>query len=253
MARAGGGDGGDSLCAVIEEPTDPHHHVHADGSVHVHAHPPDEHEHGGHEHSHGRIDPAILRSREGIRTVLISLGIFWLSGSVALLADLIHNFGDALTAVPLGIAFATTSLRGERWAGLVIVAVILTSAVIAGIESIQRLISPQHPTHLLALAFAGIVGVLGNEIAAQVRLRGGRRINSAPLIADGKHARVDGLVSAGVIASAIAVAVGIPIADPLIGLAITLVLIKVTWDSWQILRHDTAAYRPDRPGTDTPA
>lgn len=248
---------------MTDEPTDPHRHVHADGSVHVHAHPPDERAHGGHGHSHGRIDPSILRSRDGIRTVLISLGvltvaaliqlgIFWLSGSVALLADLIHNFGDALTAVPLGIAFATKSLRGERWAGLVIVVVILTSAVIAGVESIQRLISPQHPTHLLALAFAGLVGVLGNEIAAQVRLRGGRRINSAPLIADGKHARVDGLVSAGVIASAIAVAVGIPIADPLIGLAITLVLIKVTWDSWQILRRHTAGYRPDRHSTDTP-
>jgi cation diffusion facilitator family transporter len=240
--------------------------VHADGSVHVRAHRPDEHEHGhgGHGHSHGRIDPSILRSRDGIRTVLISLGvltlaaliqlaIFWLSGSVALLADLIHNFGDALTAVPLGIAFATKSLRGERWAGLTIVAVILTSAIIAGFEAIQRLISPQHPTHLLALAIAGLVGVAGNEIAAQFRLRGGRRINSAPLIADGKHARVDGLVSAGVIASAIAVAIGIQIADPLIGLAISCVLIKVTWDSWRVLRRDTETPRPAAHGGDASA
>jgi len=216
-----------------------------DGHAHSHAH-------AGHGHSHGRIDPSITRSRDGIRTVLtslavlavaalIQLGVFWLSGSVALLADLIHNVGDALTAVPLGVAFATKSLRGERWAGLVIVAVILASAVVAGVESIQRLISPQHPTHLLALAFAGLVGVAGNEIAARVRLRGGRRIGSAALIADGKHARVDGLVSAGVIVSAIGVAIGVPIADPLIGLAITAILIKVTWDSWQVLSRDTAA------------
>jgi divalent metal cation (Fe/Co/Zn/Cd) transporter len=133
----------------------------------------------------------------------------------------------------------------------VIVAVILTSAVVAGIESMQRLISPQHPTHLLALAFAGLVGVADNEIAAQVRLRGGRKINSASLIADGKHARVDGLVSAGVIASAIGVAMGAPIADPLIGLASTAVLIKVTWDSWQVLSWDTAAGRT-RNGTTPP-
>jgi len=196
-----------------------------------------------------------MRSRDGIRTVVISLavllvaalvqlGIYWLSGSVALLADLIHNVGDALTAVPLGVAFATASLRGERWAGLVIVAVIFASALVAGIEAIDRLISPQHPTHLLALAVAGVIGVVGNEIAAQVRLRGGRRIGSAALIADGKHARVDGVASGGVIASALCVAVGIPTADPLIGLAITAVLIKVTWDSWKVISADTAPGAP---------
>src|ERR1019366_4419773 len=155
---------------------DEHQHVHLghDHAQDDHAHSRQEHSpgHDDHGHSHGLVHDSIKRSREGVRAVLISLGvlglaavaqtlIFVLSGSVALLADLIHNFGDALTAVPLGIAFATKSLRGERWAGLVIVAVILTSAVIAGIESIQRLISPQHPTHLLALAFAGLVGVLG--------------------------------------------------------------------------------------------
>jgi cation diffusion facilitator family transporter len=196
-----------------------------------------------------------MRSRDGIRTVVISLavllvaaliqlGIYWLSGSVALLADLVHNFGDALTAVPLGVAFATASPRGERWAGLVIVAVIFASALVAGIEAIDRLISPQHPTHLVALAVAGVIGVVGNEIAAQVRLRGGRRIGSAALIADGKHARVDGLASGGVIASAVCVAAGIPTADPLIGLAITAVLIKVTWDSWKVISADTAAEAP---------
>ncbi len=202
-----------------------------------------------------------MRSRDGVRTVLISLavlmvvariqvGSFVLSGSVALLADLIHNVGDALTGVPLGVAFATKSLRGERWAGLVIVAVIRASPVIAGTEAIERLISPQLPTDLLALAFAGRVGEAGNEIAAQVRLRGGRRIGSAALVADGKHAHVDGLVSAGVIGSATGVAVGIPIAHPLIGLAISAVLIEVIRDSWQVLSHDAdAATRPDRDGS----
>jgi len=192
------------------------------------------------------VDRGILRSRTGTRTVAISLAIlgatgviqlviFGLSGSVALLADLIHNFGDALTAIPLGIAFVLRSVRGERWAGLAIVSVILISAIVAAVEAIQRLISPQHPTHLLALGFAGLVGVLGNEIAAQVRLRGGHKINSPALIADGKHARVDGIVSASVILSAIAVAVGAPIVDPLVGLAISVLLLKITWDSWKVI------------------
>jgi cation diffusion facilitator family transporter len=186
------------------------------------------------------VDRGILRSRTGTRTVAISLAIlgatgviqlviFGLSGSVALLADLIHNFGDALTAIPLGIAFVLRSVRGERWAGLAIVSVILISAIVAAVEAIQRLISPQHPTHLLALGF------LGNEIAAQVRLRGGHKINSPALIADGKHARVDGIVSASVILSAIAVAVGAPIVDPLVGLAISVLLLKITWDSWKVI------------------
>jgi cation diffusion facilitator family transporter len=244
-------------------PRGPDRRAASDRSVPGHHDPHDAHDntHRGDGHSHGRVDPSIVRSRHGVRTVLISLavlmvvaliqvGIFVLSGSVALLADLIHNVGDALTGVPLGVAFATKSPRGERWAGLVIVAGILASPVIAGTEAIERPISPQLPTHLLALAFAGRVGVAGNEIGAQVRLHGGRRIGSAALVADGKHARVDSLVSAGVIASVSGVAVGIPIADPLIGLEISAVLIEVTRDSWQVLSHDTdAATRPDRDGS----
>ena len=222
---------------------------HASPEPDPHDHPAAHRHHHGqedHGHAHGLVDRSVLRSRAGVRTVAISLAvlataaaiqlvIFWLSGSVALLADLVHNFGDALTAIPLAIAFVLRSARGERWAGLVIVSIIFVSAIITALEAINRLISPQHPSHLVALGFAGLVGVVANEIAAQVRLHGGRQINSAALIADGKHARVDGFVSAGVIASAIAVAVGVPTADPLIGLAISLVLLKITWDSWKVI------------------
>ena len=205
------------------------------------------HDHAEHGHSHGLVDPSILRSREGVKAVAISLGvlgiaaiaqlvIFLASGSVALLADLVHNFGDALTAIPLGIAFWLRSVRGERLAGLAVVGVIFLSACIAGYEAVDRLIHPQVLTHLWVLAAAGVIGFVGNEIAAQVRLRSGRRLRSPALIADGRHARADGFVSLGVLASAAMVAVGIPRADPLIGLAITIVILKITWDSWRIVR-----------------
>ncbi len=168
-------------------------------------------------------------------TAFVQLAIFTLSGSVALLADLIHNFGDALTAVPLGIAFFFRSFRGEKLAGLAVVLAILVSAGVALYETVLRFVHPQELTHLWVLAAAGAIGFLGNEIAAQVRLRGGRRLSSPALIADGKHARIDGFVSLGVVASALAVALGAPIADPIIGLAITLVILKITWDSWRVV------------------
>ncbi len=201
-------------------------------------------EHGEHGHSHGLVDRSIIRSRVGVKTVSISLAvlgitaivqvaIFALSGSVALLADLIHNFGDALTAVPLGIAFYLRSFHGEKLAGLAVVLAIFVSACAALYETIMRLIHPQQLTHLWVLAAAGVIGFLGNELAAQVRLRGGRRLSSPALIADGNHARIDGFVSLGVVASAIAVSLGARIADPLIGLAITVVILKITWDSWR--------------------
>ncbi|MGE5274628.1 MAG: cation diffusion facilitator family transporter [Verrucomicrobiota bacterium] len=204
------------------------------------------HGHGGHGHSHGLLDRSIVRSREGIRTVSISLlvlgltaglqaTIFAVSGSVALLADLIHNFGDALTAVPLGLAFFLRSARAEKLAGLTVVLAIFVSACVAFYESVRRLIDPQTLTHLWVLAAAGAIGFVGNEIAAQVRLRGGRRLNSPALTADGNHARVDGFVSLGVIASALVVALGAPVADPIIGIAITLVILEITWDSWRTI------------------
>jgi cation diffusion facilitator family transporter len=193
---------------------------------------------------HGLVDRSIVRSREGVKAVSISLAVlgltaavqvvvFVLSGSVALLADLIHNFGDALTAVPLGAAFFFRSFRGEKIAGRFVVLVIFVSACVVLYETILRFIHPQELTHLWALAAAGVVGFIGNEAAAQVRLRAGRRLSSPALIADGNHARVDGYVSLGVIASAILVGLGFHLGDPIVGLAITLVILKVTWDSWR--------------------
>jgi cation diffusion facilitator family transporter len=216
-----------------------------DHPIHGHA--------GGHGHSHGLVDRSIVRSREGVKAVSISLAvlgsaaivqtvIFAASGSVALLADLIHNFGDALTAIPLGIAFLLRSVRGERLAGLAVVAAIFISACVALFESIDRLIHPQHLSHLWVLAAAGVVGFVGNEIAARVRLRAGRRLDSPALLADGNHARIDGFVSLGVIASAAVVALGVPIADPLIGLVITVVILKITWDSWRTVSAGAAPH-----------
>jgi cation diffusion facilitator family transporter len=166
--------------------------------------------------------------------------VFALSGSVALLADLIHNFGDALTAVPLGIAFYLRSVRGEKLAGLAVVFVIFVSACVALYETVMRFIHPQTLTHLWTLAAAGAIGFVGNEIAAQVRLRAGKRLASPALIADGNHARVDGFVSLGVIGSAVVVALGFDRGDPLIGLAITFVILKITWDSWRTVSSSDA-------------
>jgi cation diffusion facilitator family transporter len=199
------------------------------------------HDHG---HSHGLVHESVKRSREGIRAVLLALGVlgltaiaqavvFSLSGSVALLADLIHNFGDALTAIPLGVAFLLRSERAERGAGLFVVAAIFISAVVAGVEAVRRLIDPTPLDHLWALAAAGAIGYLGNVIAARIRTRAGERLDSPALIADGHHARADAYVSLAVIASALVVAIGVPVADPLIGLAITLVILRITWQSWQ--------------------
>jgi cation diffusion facilitator family transporter len=224
-----------------EAPEREHEHEHEHEHDHDHRH--------GHGHSHGLIDPSIKRSRAGVRAVLISLGvlglaavaqavIFVLSGSVALLADLIHNFGDALTAVPLGIAFLMRSERAERMAGLFVVLAIFISACVAGVEAISRLIHPAPPTHLWALAAAGAIGYVGNFLAAKVRLGAGRRLDSPALIADGNHAAADAYVSLSVIASAIVVALGAPIADPLIGLAITVVILRITWQSWNTVRGD---------------
>jgi cation diffusion facilitator family transporter len=201
----------------------------------------------GRGHSHAQLDPEVLRSRAGIRTVSLSLGllaatagiqavVYVLSGSVALLSDLIHNAGDALTAIPIGIAFFLHSARGERWAGRAVVLAIAISAAVALAASIQRLVDPRDLTHLWALAIAGLVGVAGNEAAAYVRLRAGRRLRSPALVADGQHARVDGLVSLGVVASAAAVGLGAQIADPLIGLAISLLILRITWQAWETVR-----------------
>jgi cation diffusion facilitator family transporter len=213
-------------------------HSHSDEDSHGHE------ADAGHGHSHGLVDRSIVRSREGVRAVAISLGvlgvaalvqtvIFAASGSVALLADLIHNFGDALTAIPLGIAFLLRSARGERLAGLAVVAAIFVSACVALYATVERLLHPQHLSHLWVVAAAGLIGFVGNELASRVRLRAGHRLDSPALVADGNHARVDGFVSLSVVASAAVVGLGVPIADPLIGLVITTVILKITWDSWR--------------------
>lgn len=218
-----------------------HDHPH-DHGAHGHSHGPE-----GHGHSHGLVDPSIVRSREGVKAVSISLGVllltalfqvgvFLYSNSVALLADLIHNSGDALTAVPLGIAFFFRSVRGEKAAGYFVVFAIFFSALVALWQTIERLIEPQQLSHLGALAVAGAAGFIGNEIAAVIRLRAGRRLTSPALVADGYHARTDGLVSLGVVGSAIVVALGFDLGDPLIGLAITLVILRITWQSWRTIR-----------------
>jgi cation diffusion facilitator family transporter len=212
------------------EPPETHHHHHSHR----------------HEHSHGLVDRSILRSRAGIRAVSWSLVILTVTAllqafiytrtlSVALLADLIHNFGDALTAIPLGLAFFLRSLRGERLAGLAVVFAIFASALVALGQTISRFIHPHTLSHLWLLAAAGAIGFVGNEIAAQLRLRAGRRLQSPALVADGQHARVDGFVSLGVLVSAALVAIGLSLADPIIGLVITVVILRITWESWQTI------------------
>ena len=226
-------------------------HRHGDGH---HEHPHRDSRHGDHGHgephghTHGLVDASIKRSREGLVAVGFSFAVLGLtaaaqlavyvvlSDSVALLADLIHNVGDAATAIPLAIAFLLRSPRAERIAGLFVVLAIFVSACVAGYEAIDRLIDPRTPDYLLALAAAGLVGFAGNWVAAVIRTRAGRRLSSPALVADGAHARADAYVSLAVVASAAVVAIGLPIADPLIGLAITFVILRITWHSWNTVR-----------------
>ena len=228
-----------------------HEHAHSDtdapGGPHSYEHD-HEHEHG---HSHGLVDRSIVRSRAGLKAVALSLVvlgltaaaqavIFVLTGSVALLADLIHNVGDALTAIPLGVAFALRSKRAEGYAGLAVVLAIFISACVAAYEAVVRIVNPEAPEHLVALALAGAIGFLGNLVAAFIRTRAGRRLDSPALVADGNHARADAYVSLGVILSAVVVALGFDVADPLIALAITAVILRITWQSWHTIRHGIA-------------
>lgn len=238
-------------------------HRHGDLVHSHHHHGPHDHEGGddGHGHSHGLVDPSIKRSREGLvavglslavlgATALVQLGIYLASGSVALLADLIHNLGDAATAFPLAVAFLMRSARAEGYAGLFVVLAIFVSACVAGVESVSRLVNPQPPTDLVALAAAGFVGFAGNRLAAAIRTRAGRRLESAALLADGAHARADSYVSLAVVASAAVVALGAPVADPLIGLGITAVILEITWSSWKAVRGTLGGGMP-QPHSDT--
>lgn len=207
-------------------------------------------------HSHDtadQVDPALEASRDGMRclawsfavltvTALLQVIVVVLSGSVALLGDTLHNFADALTAVPLGIAFtvgrraATRRYtygygRAEDLAGLVVVLLIALSAALAGVEAVRRLLDPQPVTALPLVAVAGLVGFAGNEWVARYRIRVGRRIGSAALVADGLHARTDGFTSLAVVLGAAGLALGLPAADPVIGLVITVAILFVLRDA----------------------
>src|SRR5215203_5161665 len=211
------------------------------------------HGHGEHGHSHGTVDPSLTTSERGIWavkwsfvglfiTALLQLVVVLLSGSVALLSDTIHNFGDAATAVPLWLAFALTRLgtsrrfpfgygRVEDLAGGIVVLIILFSAVVAGYQAMERLFNPQPIGLLWAVVAASVVGFIGNESVAVFRIRVGREIGSAALVADGYHARTDGWTSLAVLLGTVGVWLGYPLADPIVGLLITAAILGIVWQS----------------------
>ena len=215
--------------------------------------PPADNHRAGHVHVHGIANPELVSTARGLRALkrsfvvlaagaVLQLAVVMLSGSVALLADTIHNSADAATAIPLGIAFLMMRRkpsarfnygygRVEDLAGVVIVAVILFSAVGAGYEAVRRLIEPRPVAALGAVAAAGVIGFVVNEAAAVIRTRTGREIHSAALIADGYHARIDGLASLAVTAGAGATKLGYAIADPIIGLAIAAMILGIVQES----------------------
>jgi cation diffusion facilitator family transporter len=212
----------------------------------------DNHDHA-HGHTHGVVDPTIATTARGIwaikwsflilaATAVLQLVVVYISNSVALLADTIHNIADAGTAIPLWVAFALARRkptrtftygygRVEDFAGIIIVLIILFSALVAGYQAIDRLIYPRPAVQLGWLAAAGVLGFLGNEAVAVFRIRVGRQIDSAALIADGYHARTDGLTSLAVVAGALGVWMGYALADPIIGLVITVVILGIVWQS----------------------
>jgi cation diffusion facilitator family transporter len=227
-------------------------HQHADRSSHPHAH-------AGHRHLHGVTDPAIVTTTRGMGSLkwscvglLVTAGfqlvVVALSGSVALLADTIHNFGDAATAIPLWVAFALARRRPterftygfgrlEDLAGVAIVLIMALSALLAGYEAIMRLVHPQPVAYLGTVAVASLVGFLGNEAVAIFRVKVGHAIGSAALIADGYHARVDGWTSLAVLVGALGVWLGYPLADPVIGLVITAAILWLVWQSGTMVLH----------------
>jgi cation diffusion facilitator family transporter len=206
-----------------------------------------------HNHTHGTIDVSLLSTERGIwavkrsffwlfLTALFQLVIVFFSGSVALLADTIHNIGDAATAIPLWIAFKFSHrkpnnrftygyARAEDLAGIAVVLTILFSAMVAGWQSIDRLMHPQKIGCLWAVIGASIIGFAGNEAVAIFRIKVGKEIGSVALIADGYHARVDGLTSLAVLVGAVGVWLGFPLADPIVGLLITITILRIVWDS----------------------
>lgn len=213
----------------------------------------------GHSHAEANVDAAMETSARGIwalkvsllglgATALFQVFVVWISGSIALLADTIHNASDALTAVPLWIAFSVGRRpanerytygygRAEDLAGVVVVLMIALSAMLAAYESVQKLLNPSAPSNLIWVAVASIVGFVGNEAVAAFRIRVGNEIGSAALVADGQHARVDGLTSLAVMVGVIGVWIGFPVADPIIGLLITVAILFILKDTAVTMWH----------------
>ncbi len=211
------------------------------------------HGHDGHAHTHGVVDPSIAATSRGLwavkwsfvalmSTACLQIVVVLLTGSVGLLADTVHNLGDAATAIPLAIAFMLAKRpptkrfpfgygRAEDLAGMIVVLLILFSAVVAGYESVSRLLHPHPVNYIWAVAVASVIGFIGNEAVAVFRIRVGREIGSAALVADGYHARMDGLTSLAVLFGAIGVWMGFPLADPIVGLLITVSLARIVWQS----------------------
>ncbi|MCU1441541.1 MAG: cation transporter [Rhodoglobus sp.] len=238
---------------------------------HTHAHDHGDHDHGDHDHAHptgvkgllhglfvphthdasDSIDDALEASREGVRALKISLvvllattvlqfAVVLISGSVALLADTVHNFSDALTAVPLWVAFILGRRaasrrytfgygRAEDLAGLFIIVVVALSAIVAAWQSVERLLNPRPLDNLWWVLAAGVIGFIGNEAVAIYRIRVGQRIGSAALVADGVHARTDGFTSLAVVVGAIGVMAGFPLADPIVGILISAAIVVLLW------------------------
>ena len=236
----------------------PEHHYHGPDDLAGHHH--DQHEHGqehGHGHSHGVVDPSIASTARGLWalqwsfigllvTASLQVAVVVLSGSVALLADTIHNFADAATAIPLGIAFWLTRRgatrrftyglgRVEDLAGVAIVVTIATSALVACYQAWQRFLHPEPIAYLWAVMLASVIGFVGNETVAVFRIRVGRQIGSAALVADGYHARVDGWTSLAVLAGAIGVWAGYTLADPVVGLLISAAIFVIVWQSAHVV------------------
>lgn len=226
----------------------------------MHAHHDDHHsghDHGPHGHSHGAVDPSIVASEKGLRavkwsflglmaTALFQVVVVWLTGSVALLSDTVHNFGDASTAIPLAVAFLlarraktkrfTYGLgKVEDLAGVIVVALILLSGGYAIYQSVMRFLYPQPVTNLFELSLASIVGFLGNEIVGRYRISVAREIQSKALEADGYHARTDAWTSAGVLVGAFLVWLGLQWADPLVGFLIGLTILRIVWQTGKMI------------------
>lgn len=236
-----------------EHDTHNHEHDHDEHNHEHHEHNHDEHEHDehGHGHEHGKVDADLYGNQAGMRAVQLStagmllvsaiqFAIALIGGSAGLFADALHNFGDVFTTVALWIAFVISSraanqrytygyYRAEDLAGIFIVLVIIASAVAGAVESIQKLTSGNVPTHIYLSMAAALVGVVGNELLAQYKISVGKRINSVALVADGQHSRIDGLTSLAAFAGLIGVMLGFPIADPIAGILITLVIIIVVF------------------------